>query len=315
MNEQSASTLNWRKEPASSSAPWALALVIMAVVGFSFVGAVSAVSAASSAVTTHGSAVPALPAGLAKELQISHGQATVKLNSGNWGGYGLTARTNGTITEAFGEWFVPKIGCAHAPAIADQWVGIDGLADGTVEQAGTYEYCSSTTSAPVYVDWFEFYPYEAIAGVYYVSPGDLMNAYVLYNPHVTVGNGTGIYTLVVNDLDDYNASFTVTGNPSTCNANGCETGVDNSAECISEALTAQGYDLPNYKTLTFDSCDATVNGHWAGIGGLTYSDGVAHVYAITTIGAISGLTQQTVSKLTTFDYKDDAFTITWKRLD
>jgi Peptidase A4 family len=311
MSEQNVPT--WKNDTNRSSGTWAAAVAVMAVIGFGFAGAVSIGAAVASSVSSHG-ASPTIPASLESQLH-SKGFVT-KTTSDNWGGYALTAKTNGTITEAFGEWFVPTIQCArNAPSLEDAWVGIDGYSDGTVEQAGTYAYCPSNGVGPYYWDWFEFFPYETIVTMNAVSAGDLINAYVLYNPDAGIDGNFGIYTLVVNDLDNINASFAVVGNPSTCNSSGCEGGVDNSAECISESLANQGYNLPNYKTLEFYSCDATVNGHWAGIGGIPTSDGVAHVYAITTYGYTSDKEQQTVSILKTYDYKDDNFIITWKRLN
>jgi len=310
MSEQRETT--WKNDASRSSRSWAAAIAVMAVIGFGLAGAVSIGAAAASAVSSHGGAQP-LSATLKNQL---HGFAVTDSYSNNWGGYGLTAKTNGTITEAFGEWFVPTIKCTKdTPSLEDAWVGIDGLTDGTVEQLGTYAYCTSNGATPSYYDWFEFYPYESIQSVYPVGAGDLINAYVLYNPYAGSG-GLGTYTLVLNDLSDFTSNFAVTGAPDICNTGGaCETGVDNSAECISESLADQGYYLPDFHSVKFYSCDATVNGHWAGIGGIPTSDGVAHVYAITTLGYISGLTQQTVSKLSTYDYKDDSFTITWKRVD
>jgi hypothetical protein len=80
-----------------------------------------------------------------------------------------------------------------------------------------------------------------------------------------------------------------------------------------ESLVSQGYYLPDYVSTTFVSCDVEIHGHYSGIGGLPST--VATVYHITTYGYTSDRLQQKVSGLTTFDYKHDHFTITWKRYD
>jgi hypothetical protein len=295
---------------------WALAVGVMAIMGFGLAGAFMVATTVASHVPAMqpatGVGAEKVPASLAAKLQ--GGLGTKKLSSSNWGGYGLNA-TAGTIIEAFGEWFVPSISCAKkTPSIADQWVGIDGLNDGTVEQGGTYEYCAGHNSGPYDWTWFEFYPYNDIQSVSaLVSPGDLINAYILYNPYAATGGVFGIYTIVVEDLTTNTSSFSVQGNPSQCNTAGaCESGPDQSAECISESLVGQGLYLPNYGTETFYTCDASVNGYWAGIGGLPHG-AHATVWDITTYGYTSGKVQQSISKLSTYDYKDDQFTITWKR--
>ena len=308
----------WRLRGANRPPAYlALAVAVMAVAGFGIAGALAVGSAVANQVTkTLGSPVQLNAEKVTPQMSaLLHGYGKVtKTTSTNWGGYADVASTVNVTLEAFAEYFVPTINCDAYPAINDNWVGIDGFASGTVEQAGTYGYCTSAGAGPYYYDWFEFYPYEGIYTVNAVSPGDLIQAYVLYNPYISVGGNYGIYTLIVDDISNPSASFSVQGNPSTCNSAGCESGPDTGAECISESLTDQGYYLPDYGTTTFYSCDAEINGHFTGIGGFPSS---AHVttYSITTHGYDSGKVQQKVSKLGTFDYKDDYFTITWKQYD
>ncbi|MGA7861811.1 MAG: G1 family glutamic endopeptidase [Thermoplasmata archaeon] len=238
----------------------------------------------------------------------------IATTSTNWGGYADTA-TQGTILEAYADWFVPAISCAtHTPSLSDQWVGIDGLGTGTVEQGGTYSYCVSPTSGPYYWTWFEFYPYESIQSVGVISAGDLIQAYVLYQPYISENGKAGIYTIVVEDIGNNASSFMVQGNPSQCNSAGCQSGPDGSAECISESLVSEGLYLADYHTATFQSCDVEINGYFSGIGGLPAA-AHATVYKITTNGYTSGLKQQVPSALSTYDYKLDHFTLTWKRYD
>jgi len=289
----------------------------MAIMGFGLAGAfivgatvASHVGPAMQPARTAQLGAEKIPASMAAQL---HGFAVKKATSTNWGGYAANI-SSGTILEAYGEWVVPAISCAnHDPSLNDQWVGIDGFSDGTVEQGGTYGYCVSTTSGPYYWSWFEFYPYESIQSVSpLVSAGDIIQAYVLYNPYVCIGGLCGIYTIAVEDESNNASSFAVQGNPAQCDATGCQSGADLSAECISESLVGQGLYLPKTATTTFYTCDAEINGYYAGIGGLPHG-AHATVWEITTLGAVSGKTQQVPSKLSTYDYKDDHFTITWKR--
>lgn len=325
MNEESG-----KRTERKPSAYLVLAVVGLTVLGLGFGGVIALSTEVASHVSqslgsTHAVAVSgelgALTQGAFKSPQnahsapAAHGAATThRTVSGNWGGY-ATNSTGGTITEAFGEWFVPAITCSAshraAGTIADQWVGIDGYNDGTVEQAGTYEYCPGAGSGgPYYWTWFEFYPYNDIQSVSSaLSPGDLINVYILYNPYVSINGYPGIYTLVVNDLSNNASNFAVTGNPAQCNGSGCESGLDQSAECISEYIG--GLNLAKYGTEQFVSCDATIKGTWSGIGGFSGTGGVIETWEISQSDGVH--TMQTVTKLSSYDYKNDDFTMTWKR--
>jgi hypothetical protein len=312
------SETTWRLETKAPPRYLVLAIAVMAVIGFGLGGAAMlardvAGTLSSTVGSTHvGGPAQPISAQLASQL---HGFGKVKkTNSGNWAGYADTASKPNETILVQAEWFVPSISCGVYPAVQDNWVGIDGFNSGTVEQGGTYGFCNSTGAGPFYWTWFEFYPYEDIQSVAGVSAGDLIQATVMYNPSTCYGGTCGIYTIIVTDLDNSAASFTVVGNPTVCNSSGCEGGPDDGSECISESLTNQGYYLPDYGTSKFYRCDTEINGYYNGIGGLPSG---AHVttYAITTIGVISGLKQQTVSKLSTYFGKDSTFTVTWKSYD
>jgi hypothetical protein len=211
-------------------------------------------------------------------------------------------RIRGRITEVFAEWTIPKATCpTTAPARTEQvqWVGIDGFGSSTVEQVGTYDSCTGSGATPVYGTWWEFFPAESLHQYRPANPGDLVEAYVLYDPFVSSGGGTGLYTLTLEDLTAGYA-FTKVGNPSA--------GPDVSAECISEApSTSAGAILPltNYGTTSFLTCDATIHGTFTGIGAYSV------VYAVRQVGTSSS-TVQAVSGLTRVDYPADHFSISWK---
>jgi hypothetical protein len=206
--------------------------------------------------------------------------------------------------------------CTHAPsggAYQVSWVGIDGFGTGTVEQAGTLSYCSTTGATPAYADWWEFEPYNGIQSVNSISGGDFVQATVLYNPAACISGVCGIYTLSVSDLSA-GTSFSVTGDPSLCNSHGaCEGGVDGSAECISEAPSGFGYSgvtpVADYGTSTFYACADTIGSTFAGPG----AHGSASTeYKLTQIGGVTGKTDQSTSSLTKYYYGAN-FVVTWVR--
>jgi hypothetical protein len=310
---------SWREEEHRPSRFWALTVAIMALAGFGMAGAVIA----GTAVATHaGNALGAAADGKSVSPQLAarlgasvHAQGSIASDSSNWGGFADTAK-EGTIVEATAEWYIPKINCDVYPAIQDNWVGIDGWGTNTVEQAGTYGYCNADGAGPYYWTWFEFFPYESIQSYSMsgVAAGQLVQAYVLYNPTICYSTDCGVYTLVVDDTDSAAASLVVQGNPNTCNANGCEGGPDGSVECISESLVDQGSYLPDYGHTEFYACDVTINGYESGIGGEPGKMG-ATVYKITTYGYDSDLKQQTPSSLSNYNGVKSTFTLTWHEYD
>ncbi len=313
----------WRARNPRTPAFLALAVAVMAVAGFGFAGVATAVVSleahlgpASTGSDLKWSAAEKITPEMSAELHAFGKNSVTKTTSSNWAGYADTVASEyyGNVLEASGEWFVPTISCDVYPALDDQWVGIDGWATGTVEQGGTYGYCNSDGGGPYYWTWFEFYPYENIQSYAEISAGQLVQAYVLYNPSICFGDYCGVYTIVVDDTDDAGASFMIQGNPSTCNSNGCEGGQDSGSECISESLTNQGDYLADYGTETFYRCNTEINGYYNGIGGLP---GSAHatVLEITQYGPSTGDLQQKVGSLSSYYQKKDKFTVTWESYD
>jgi hypothetical protein len=299
-----------RRENERSRVLWVVAISTLAVTGFALAGVAGIAAAGPVKISLAPSNVgtPDVPAiSHPPVVTPGHPSGVTKTTSTNWAGYADTVPSAdyGTITEVLGEWKVPKVKCnVYSPSIQDNWIGIDGFSTSTVEQGGTIAECSSAGATPSYYDWYEFYPYNDVTTVNSVSAGDSMEGYVTY------AASTGVYVITIDDLTHSGDSFTYTGNPSTCNSSGCESGSDGSAECISESLTGEGYYLPDYGTTTFTTCQAWINGYHSGIGGLP-SGAHATVYAITQDSPITGGTQQSVGSLSTNLYTDDEFTITW----
>ncbi len=248
---------------------------------------------------------------------IPGGKAGATLSySANWAGFAVVPTAgDGSIEEVMAEWYTPTVSCASAPsggAVEVMWVGIDGYSDSTVEQVGTLSYCSTTGATPQYYSWWEFAPYNDIQEVNTIGGGNFVAAYVLFNPGECYASACGVYTLVFHDLDA-GISWAVTGYPNVCNSNGCEGGVDDSAECISEAPTGFGYsgfaDLADYGTATFYECAGEVSGHFLGIGGL---GNYGTTYRIEELDSGAHL-MQTTSGLSSYYFGNSVFTTTWKR--
>jgi hypothetical protein len=299
----------------------ALSLVLTAIVLLSMTMAAVSLSTAGHARTgttsggiIHSSHSVSAP-GTANLLKLL-GEASIhNANSGNWAGYVNTVPTTarGSIYEVTSEWYTPTVTCGSAPSGGSyqvSWVGIDGYGTGTVEQVGTLSYCSTTGATPGYYSWWEFAPYNSVQLYASISGGDFVQAYVLYNPAACVSGVCGIYTLSFADLSA-GTSFSVTGDPATCNSSGfCEGGVDGSAECISEAPSGFGYSgitpVADYKSTTFYACADTIGSSFAGIGA-HYSPNT--MYKVTQVGA-SSLVDQKPGGLTKY-YYGDTFSVTW----
>jgi Peptidase A4 family len=168
--------------------------------------------------------------------------------SSNWSGYAvvsnLTDPQSGAVDAAQGTWTVPEPSCA-SDGYSSTWVGIDGYSNGTVEQIGTEQDCSSGTN--IYYAWFEMYPKSSWVlntALYPVGPGDQLTAKVQYE-------GNGVYLL---QLDNAPASGDAWHFETTQKANRAER---SSAEWVEEAPSAGGVlSLANFGSVDFS--DATV---------------------------------------------------------
>lgn len=188
------------------------------------------------------------------ESFLIHSQRLIThTNSTNWSGYAIATNLkhakNGAVSDVQGTWTVPAI-VSGTPAnqYSSFWIGIDGYSSSTVEQIGTD---SDTNSArqPIYYAWYEMYPKYPVnldTTTYPVSSGDTINAEITYT-------GSGKFTLQITDVNGgWTFSTTQTSNSAK----------RSSAEWIAEAPWSGGVlPLANFGTVTFSSCQATLNGH------------------------------------------------------
>jgi|SRR5579862_2310125 len=165
------------------------------------------------------------------------------VGSFNWSGYADIEGGTKTVSSVSGEWVIPYVQCPsgnykYQDAVISEWVGIDGAANGTVEQLGTAAQCFEGIT--YYYDWYEMFPGGTVVegteacinnNVNCPQPGDFITASVT----VTPGSGTNNYKLSLTDFTRPQESFSVkaTCDPSTC--------LDASAEWIVER---SAYGLP-----------------------------------------------------------------------
>lgn len=176
-------------------------------------------------------------------LTLAGAQTSKDIQSVNWSGFVDTSKTKGAFSEVSATWSVPTVTCTPEDRMVSDWVGFDGVTDGTVEQTGSTSWCFE--GAATYYTWYEMYPAgTAVVGTA-VQPGDSISASL-------VRKGT-TYTLSLTDS-------TTRGNDIhktlTCSANFC---LDKSADWITERpeFSDTGVaPLVDYGTTTFS--DATV---------------------------------------------------------
>jgi hypothetical protein len=169
------------------------------------------------------------------EKQAASG-GTASFPSVNWSGYTDVEGGSNTVSSVSGQWVIPNVQCPigtyrNQDAFIAQWVGLDGVTDGTVEQLGTATQCFGGVT--YYYVWYEMFPFGMVEegtqacinnNVDCPEPGDHITASVT----VTPAGGTNNYTLSLTDATHPAESFSVTA---SCDSSTC---LDSSAEWIVE---------------------------------------------------------------------------------
>jgi hypothetical protein len=227
------------------------------------------------------------PVAMLRPAPAAHLAGTTKESSTNWSGYADSSTTNGTFTQVAGAWAVPKVTCTAEDTLAVDWVGIDGLTNGTVEQDGTLDWCFQDKAT--YYTWWEMYPASSVDVGTSVVPGDKITA--------SVSRSGTAYTLAVTDATHTANSFSRTG---SCAAATC---VDTSVEWIAERPAFSIGVVPQAKfgTWVLSGATETAAGKVGTISSYKTND------AITMIDATETYDLTTVSALTTAN----KFTATW----
>jgi Peptidase A4 family len=159
----------------------------------------------------------------------------------NWSGYADTSTTPGTFTKVSGQWRTPRVRCSKEDELTSEWVGLDGYANGTVEQDGTLSWCFEDHAT--YFTWYEMYPAGTIEVGSSLRPGDKITASV-------ARSGTS-YTLALTDATHPANSFSTTQSCASCQ--------DVSAEWIAErpAFAIGVAPLARYGTWTLSNASET----------------------------------------------------------
>ena len=199
----------------------------------------------------------------------------------NWSGYADSESASNTVSKVSGSWTLPAVECPRYPyqnqgAYLVNWVGIDGVTTGTVEQLGTGAQCFE--GVLYYYVWYEMFPAGMVEegtpacinnNVDCPAPGDQISASV----NVTPGSsGNNNYQLSLTDHTRPDESFSVSA---TCATATCQ---DASAEWIVErpaylpsADLVEFVPLAAFGRTFFSRGDVTSGGHSSNIQG--FQDG------------------------------------------
>ena len=152
------------------------------------------------------------------------------LDAHNWAGHIFTGRT---FTAISAQWVVPTVQSSATGAYSATWIGLDGVNNTSLVQAGTAQDTSSGTTT--YDDWYEILPANETL-VASVAPGDHIQASI---NEVSPGN----WTIAITDITSgqiFSQAFAYNG-PGA------------SAEWIEEspAVNGQPSSLANFGTVQF----------------------------------------------------------------
>jgi hypothetical protein len=164
----------------------------------------------------HGTA-PNMPA---HGIKVKVVGGVTQSGSFNWGGYADTSSTAGAFTAVSGTFTIPALTCSSEDRIYADWVGLDGFANGTVEQTGVAAQCFEGVAT--YYTWYEMVPAQPTIQVVgsTAEAGDKIMA--------SVTRTGSTYKLKVTD------STTTGNNVSTTQTCATTTCTDESAEWIIE---------------------------------------------------------------------------------
>jgi hypothetical protein len=173
-----------------------------------------------------------------KSVQVKNTSDTI---TGNWSGYADNNSGGQSYTQVSASWVQPAVTCtSDTLSIAAFWVGLDGLANGTVEQAGSEAECYEGSA--FYTTFYEMYPTGAtqLSTSNGIVPGDTVTASV-------TRSGTS-YALSFSDPAHPASDLSATQTCTDCG--------NTSAEWIAEAPSSTSgtiFPLADYGTWTVTS--------------------------------------------------------------
>ncbi len=160
--------------------------------------------------------------------------------SHNWSGY---AATGGPYTAVVGTWTVPQPMVTGGSGIGATWVGIGGVTNRDLIQAGTQDATSGGGQAE-FQAWIEMLPAASQQVPLAVSPGDSVTVSITEQ-----GGGSGAWEISMTN--------NTTGQTYQTTANYASS--ESSAEWIEEAPSGPGGILPldNFNTVSFTAASAS----------------------------------------------------------
>jgi hypothetical protein len=179
--------------------------------------------------------------------------------SQNWSGYAATSSSK--FSYVSGEFVQPAIKCTGTNDInkyTSNWVGLDGFNNGTVEQDGTFAWCTARSggTAAAYEAWYEMYPAGSV-GVFRVKPGDVMQT--------SVNFANKAFTLTVSDLSS-GKSATTSATCSACQRTSAEWIIERPALCNSSLTKCFLTALADFRTTAMSGDVAKAGSVSGGIG-------------------------------------------------
>jgi len=250
--------------------------------------------ASDSAVVPAPGGIPMIPAPAgALGATSSPTPPTISLN---WSGYAATSSSKFTFVHS--EFVQPAITC---PGVKDQmtsnWVGLDGFADQTVEQDGTFAFCGGPSSTtPIYKAWYEMFPANSV-NVFAVHPGDVIDA--------TVDYSAGEFTLTIADISTGKSSSTQ-ATCGTCKRASAEWIIERPAECNAKETKCFLFALADFGTTTMSEDVAATDGA-AATGASSFTNYPIYMVGPANPGFIS------LDTVGAFKNATDSFTATWDR--
>ncbi len=177
-------------------------------------------------------------------------------SSSNWSGYFASAPSGDEFSNISSTWVIPTVEApSKGTTYSADWIGFDGVTDGTVEQCGTLSDITSHGSA-VYSAWYEFYPanlVEISSSTLAVHAGDTMSAEITYEASESTSGNYAYYF----DLSDQTTGESYTNTLYTSGNDARST-----AEWIDEAPTVNGAQstLADFGGVTFSNSLAALDG-------------------------------------------------------
>jgi hypothetical protein len=186
---------------------------------------------------------PAQPTAPAAPAPVAPVLPSAQNTSHNWSGY---AATGGSYTGVTGTWTVPQLAPAGAPGVGATWVGIGGVSNRDLIQAGTQDVASGTGQSQ-FQAWIEMLPAPSQQVPLVVAPGDSVTVSITQQ-----GAGSGMWQIAFKNNTSGQTYQTTVRYASSLS----------SAEWIEEAPSGPNGVVPldNFGSVAFSSASAVQNG-------------------------------------------------------